>query len=135
MKQLKNKILCAGMILLYVSSIALFAADDPSIKQPLRGKIQKSMEKYIKENSIDGRFPLYDAVKGKLLWLKLDKLHEGIVKKTDFYVSCADFHDVAGTYYDIDFLVTKNGLKIKTVEAVVHKEGKNSEKRKYHLEN
>jgi hypothetical protein len=64
--------------------------------------------------------------------LKFLKLHEGIVKKGSFYVSCADFLDERGQKVDLDFLVIPDGDSLKTVQAVVHSiDGK---KRKYHLE-
>ena len=75
---------------------------------------------------------IYDAVGGKLLALKFAKLHEGVVKKGDFYVSCADFVDKKGTKVDLDFLVIKEGDNLQTIQALVHSlDGK---KRKYHLE-
>ncbi len=55
----------------------------------------------------DDTYILYDAVEGRLRNLKLDKLHDGIVKKWIFYVSCADFYD-------------KDGDQLQTIQAVVH---------------
>ena len=64
--------------------------------------------------------------------LKYDKLHEGIIKKSSFYVSCADFFDNNGRKVDLDFLVIKDSEQLKTIQAVIHSvDGK---KRKYHLE-
>lgn len=48
-------------------------------------------EENIKQNSVDNKCIIYDAVAGELKKLEFDKLHRGIVKKVDFYVSCADF--------------------------------------------
>ena len=77
-------------------------------------------------------FFIYDAPQGRLLKLRFDKLHEGIVKKGDFFVSCADFYTSTDQKIDIDFLVIKDGNQLKTIQAVVHSiDGK---KRKYHLE-
>ena len=75
---------------------------------------------------------LYDAVADTLLKLQLDGLHEGIVKKSDYYVSCADFSDHNGKYYDLDFLVVEETGKFRALQGVVHKVGK--AKRNYHLE-
>ena len=117
-----------------------FGADDPSIKGEKRASIQKAMAEHIEENSVDGRYILYDAVDDKLLKLKLDGLHEGIVQKSDYYVSCADFVTATGQFYDLDFLVVEEGGKFKALQGVVHKVGKDengwlkSGKRKYHLE-
>ena len=134
---ISNKI-AAGIriaILALMSSMVAFsclAADDPSIKGTLRDNIQTSMNDYIEHQSISGSMYVYDAVDGKLLKLKLDKLHEGIVKKGDFYVSCADFKDQNGRKIDIDFMVREKGDKLITTQALVHSvDGK---KRKYHLE-
>ncbi|HHJ80678.1 MAG TPA: hypothetical protein ENJ65_03500 [Candidatus Tenderia electrophaga] len=108
------------------------AADDPSIKGELRKTIHDSMNSFIQQQNIDGRIYVYDAVAGKLLKLKLDELHSGIVKKGDFYVSCADFRDDNGGKVDIDFLVRPSGEQLVTTQALVHSiDGK---KRKYHLE-
>ena len=109
-----------------------FAADDPSIKGQMRAGIQAAMSEHVKHNSVDGRYAIYDATKGELKWLSLDKLHEGIVKKGDFYVSCADFVDQQGKEYDVDFLVIQEGRSYQVLESVVHAEG--GKKRKYHLE-
>ncbi|MDH5258170.1 MAG: hypothetical protein OEX07_09175 [Gammaproteobacteria bacterium] len=109
-----------------------WAGNDESIKGNLRSNIQYSMNQYISNNSIDGNLYVYDSVKGKLLKMKLDSLHSGIVKKGDFYVSCADFIDQDKRKIDIDFMVIKNGNSLITTQALVHSiDGK---KRKYHLE-
>ncbi|MFC1749550.1 hypothetical protein ACFL2V_12165 [Pseudomonadota bacterium] len=113
-------------------SFNAMAANDPNIKGDLRTNIQHSMTQFIDQQSDDGSMFVYDAVKGKLLKLKLAELHEGIVKKGDFYVSCADFHDQAGRKIDIDFMVRPIGGDLITTQALVHSiDGK---KRKYHLE-
>ena len=115
-----------------VVTTAAIAADDPSIKGALRENIKASMMSFIESNMISDTYYIYDAFGGKLLELKFAKLHEGIVKKGDFYVSCADFVEKNGTKVDLDFLVIKNGDNLKTIQAVVHSlDGK---KRKYHLE-
>ena len=108
------------------------AGNDPSIKGQMRAGIQAAMSEHIKHNSVDGRYAIYDATKGEFKWLTLDKLHEGIVKKGDFYVSCADFVDQQGKEYDIDFLVIQEGRSYRVLESVVHAES--GKKRKYHLE-
>ncbi len=121
----------AGAVALMLA-VSAQAADDPSIKGSLRDNIQASMNSFIQQQSIDGRIYVYDAVEGKLLKLKLDELHSGIVKKGDFYVSCADFRDERDRKIDIDFLVRPGDGKLITTQALVHSiDGK---KRKYHLE-
>lgn len=116
----------------FMISFSSMAADDPSIKGALRDGIQTSMKEFIEQQTISGSMYVFDAVEGKLLKLKLDKLHEGIVKKGDFYVSCADFVDQNSRKIDIDFMVREKSGKLITTQALVHSvDGK---KRKYHLE-
>lgn len=131
-----NKIVIFGLTailsLLLVSASIVSAADDPSIKGNLRENIKSSMMSFIKDSMIEDTYILYDAVDGRLLNLKLDKLHDGIVKKGDFYVSCADFYDKDGKKIDVDFLVVKDGDQLKTIQGVVH--SVDGVKRPYHLE-
>jgi len=108
------------------------SADDPNIKGEEREGIQKSMESYVKRNSIKKEYVIYNAVEGKLLWLNYKALHEGIVKKGEFYVSCADFTDGSDNLYDVDFLVARKGKNFRVLQALVH--SVNGEKRTYHLE-
>ncbi len=110
----------------------LSAADDPSIQGKARTNTQSAMSEHINENTYDGKYIIYDAVTGKLLRLDFGELHKGIVKKDDFYVSCADFSDSKGNKYDLDFLVVDNGVNFEVFEAIVHKVDGN--KRKYDLE-
>ena len=127
-----NILSLAAIFCMSVAATIVFAADDPSIKGDLRKNIKTSMMSYIESNTINDTYYVYDAIGGKLLELKLDKLHDGIVKKGDFYVSCADFVDQNGSKVDIDFLVMEDSQNLKTLQAVVHSvDGK---KRKYHLE-
>ncbi len=115
-----------------LASFAVSAANDASIKGDLRQNIQKSMNYFIDTQTVNGSMLVYDAVKGKLLKLRLKKLHQGIVQKGDFYVSCADFIDHEGRKVDIDFMVLPIGQELVTTQALVHSiDGK---KRKYHLE-
>ena len=119
-------------MLLFIGTSAL-AGDDPSIKGELRGSIQTSMKSFIDRNTIDGVYYIYDSIDDKMLNLTFKKLHKGIVKKSDFYVSCADFTNPDGKIVDLDFLVIPDGDKLLSTQAVVHSiDGK---KRKYHLEN
>lgn len=122
----------AALALTITLSINVYAADDPSIKGDLRSNVQQSMADFIQQQTIDGHMYVYDAVDGKLLSLKLKKLHSGIVKKGDFYVSCADFTDQKGQKIDVDFMVRSTGDKLITTQALVHSVA--GEKRKYHLE-
>jgi hypothetical protein len=115
-----------------LTSPIVYAADDSSIKGALREKIKTSMMAYIETRMVNDTFFIFDAPEGRLLNLKFDKLHEGIVKKGNFYVSCADFFDKNGKKIDLDFLVVKDGDQLKTIQAVVHAVDGN--KRKYQLE-
>lgn len=123
-------IIALAMVL--VSSAISFGADDPSITGDTRKGIQAAMKSHIDENTVNGRYIIYDAVTGELKKLKFDKVHKGIVKKADFYVSCADFIDDGGNKYDLDLLVVKKDGDFRAVDTIVH--SINGKKRKYHLE-
>ena len=125
-------LIVAGLLLGLVLSSLTRAEDDPSIKGKLRQDIQISMRSFIRSETIDGTFYLYDPVEGKLLRLKFDKLHEGILRKADFYVSCADFVDENGRKVDVDMLVRDSAGKLITTQAIVH--AVNDSRREYHLE-
>jgi len=90
------------------------------------------MQDLIARNTVDGVYWHYDAVSGELLGLRLAEVHEGIVHKGSYYVSCADFKDEGGNVYDLDFLVLPTGDELRAVQALVHKS--DGVKRPYHLE-
>ncbi len=124
--------LSAALAALLLATAPALAGDDPSIQGQLRTDIHASMRGFVDAQSVDGTIRVYDAVDGKLLSLKLDNIHEGIVRKGDFYVSCADFVDQGGRKIDVDFLVIPKEGELLTTQALVHSvDGK---KRKYHLE-
>ena len=122
------------MVILVLSAFTLsaFAANDPSIKGEKRRAIQAAMQEHIGQNTVNGHYILYDTITDDVLRLKLAKLHDGIVKKADYYISCADFHDRDGTYFDLDFMVIEKDGKFRALQGIVHKVG--DVKRKYHLE-
>ncbi len=117
---------------LLLSPVVSFAADDPSIQGARRAGIQAAMKSFIEGQSVAERLLHYDPVAGELLQLRLAELHEGIVKKGDFYVSCADFTGEDGRRYDLDFLVVPAGEGYRVNQAIVH--AVEGQKRKYHLE-
>ena len=119
-------------VALLVWPAGLGAANDPSIQGQLRADIQASMRHFIDERASDGVYLHYDAATGELLTLKFKELHSGIVKKGDFYVSCADFTDSTGKLFDLDFLIRAVEDKLQTSQAIVHAVG--GKKRAYHLE-
>ena len=121
-----------AILVLLTLALTAFAADDPSLQGERRSAIQAAMQAHIDHNTVNGHYVVYDAVTDDLLKLKLDKLHDGIVKKADYYVSCADFHDAEGTYFDLDFLVIEEEGSFRALQGVVHKVGR--VKRTYHLE-
>ena len=128
---MKFNSLIIGMVSFAITSF-VWAGNDPSIKGQLRVDIQQAMSNHIKGNEISNKYVIFDAMKGNLKRLTLKKLHDGIVKKGEFYVSCADFLDAKGNLYDLDFLVAKKDGKYKVLQALIHKaDGK---KRKYHVE-
>jgi len=111
---------------------AAFAADDPSIGQPVRGQVQASMKALIETGTVDGVFRHYDPVTDQVFDLTFSALHDGIVRKGDYYVSCADFTDAEGNEVDVDFLVLPDGDGVRAVQAILHKV--DGAKRPYHLE-
>ncbi|MAE95784.1 MAG: hypothetical protein CL910_14095 [Deltaproteobacteria bacterium] len=122
----------AATLLLALMAASAQAGDDPSIKGDLRTNIHKAMNEFVASQSVDGALRLYDPVDGKLLTLGSYDLHSGIVKKGDFYVSCADFVDQSGRKIDVDFLVIPKDGQLQATQGIVHSvEGK---KRAYHLE-
>ncbi len=122
------------LILIPLMLVSLFslAANDPSINGELRQNIQQAMSNHIKTNKINEKYALYDEKKGKVLKLQLAQLHEGIVSKGDYYVSCADFTDDNGQTVDVDFMVSGTGNELSVYQAIIHKD--DDGKRKYHLE-
>jgi hypothetical protein len=119
-------------LLIAAWSTTVPAADDPSIKGETRTGVQAAMDQHIQSNVLKGKYIIYDSLTGKLHRLVLKGLHEGIVKKGEFYVSCADFTDQSGKMYDIDFLAAEKDSSFQVLQALVHSvEGK---KRKYHVE-
>ncbi len=122
----------ALLTLLAVATAPALAGDDPSIKGDLRQNIQAAMNRFVEEQTVEGVVRLYDPVAGTLLLLRLEELHSGIVRKGDFYVSCADFVDQDGRKIDVDFLVLPDGDRLIATQAIVH--SVNGDKRKYHLE-
>ncbi|MCU7931239.1 MAG: hypothetical protein KZQ90_10590 [Candidatus Thiodiazotropha sp. (ex Codakia rugifera)] len=112
---------------------AAFAADDASITGETRSKIQSAMSEMIERNTINNVYSHFDPIKGELHDLDLVRLHDGIVKKGNYYVSCADFRNSKGKMLDIDFLVIEKDDGFVATQAVIHKA--DNKKRKYHLEN
>ena len=123
--------LAAALLLLWGGPAA--AGDDPSIKGQLRTQIQKAMNDFVGAQTVDGVVRIYDPVEGRLLRLEFDELHSGILRKGDFYVSCADFVDQAGRKIDVDFLVLPDSAgKLRATQGIVH--SVDGSKRKYHPE-
>ncbi len=108
------------------------AGDDPSIQGQLRTDVQTAMKDFIAHQTVEGTYRHYDAVDGRLLRLEKPNLHAGIVRKGEYFVSCADFSDQDGRAIDIDFLVIDAGGEIRTVQGIVHKI--DGDKRPYDLE-
>ena len=122
----------ATLTLHFVGAEPAAAGDDPSIKGSLRSGIQSAMNEFVDAQTVDGVLRLYDPVEGRLLQLRFDNLHSGIVRKGDFYVSCADFVDQGGRSIDVDFLVLPDGDTLRATQGIVH--AVDGTKRKYHLE-
>lgn len=125
----------AGSLFLALSLLAIQpaqAGDDPSIQGARRKGIQTAMQDFIYRQTVGGKLLHYDPVDGELLQLRLEALHDGIVKKGDFYVSCADFVGEGGRKFDLDFLVVPAGESFRVNQAIVH--AVDGKKRKYQLE-
>ena len=132
MKAIGNGLAAFGALLLALGTTSVLAGDDASIKGELRTGIQSAMSDFVEEQTVNGVVRLYDPVDGRLLELKSYELHSGIMRKGDFYVSCADFVDASGSKIDVDFLVIEDGDRLKVTQGIVHSvDGK---KREYHLE-
>ena len=118
------------VVLLAVLAVAAPAVggDDPSIQGATRDGVQAAMNRHIESHTIDGRYVMFDGPAGRILRLDAAKLHAGIVKKGDFYVSCADFKN-GDAKLDVDFLVAETGGTFIVADAIVHKV--NGEKRPY----
>ena len=108
------------------------AADDPNIPAEDKALVQKAMQDHIAGNRVGEHYIIYDAVSGDLLRLTFSELHAGVVRKGDFYVSCADFTTSEGTRIDLDFLVAAVEGQLQVLDAIVHKVG--DTKRPYHVE-
>ncbi len=120
--------------LILVLAVASFvdAAEEPAINGEMRDEIQQAMKAYIERNTLDGKYIIYDAVKGEMKRLKFKDIHKGIDRKGEFYVSCVDFVDGAGNLYDVDLLVAPKDGSMQVFQALVH--AINGKKREYHIE-
>jgi hypothetical protein len=131
--RLAHRLALALALTCVLPAATAFAGDDPSIQGKTRQGIQAAMTSFIASHDVGDHTMLhYDPVTGELLRLKLVELHEGIVRKGHFYVSCADFQDEDGGVVDIDFLVVPSGDDFRVNQAIVHKA--DGEKRAYHVE-
>lgn len=110
----------------------VMGGDDPSIQGKARTGSHDAMKQHVAANAWNGYYIIYDWVEGDLKRLNFKGLHSGIVKKGEFYVSCADFTDDKGNEYDIDFLVAEKDGEFMVFQALIHK--RNSEKREYKVE-
>ena len=128
---MKNLNVLTGLLAIGIAQLA-FAGDDPSIKGQQRLDIKTAMGAHIQDGVINGQYVIFDANNGALKKLTLEELHQGAVKKGEFYVCCADFVDAKGKLYDLDFLVAKKGNQYRVVQSLVHAVDGN--KHKYHVE-
>jgi hypothetical protein len=115
------KIAIFTLIILFALTGFAFAADDSSIKAQQREGVRQAMDAHIDESSIDGVYNLYDAVEGKWIELNFEQYHEGIMKKGDTFVGCADFTDAKNREFDIDFHVIEGDDGFETFQAIIHK--------------
>ena len=97
------------------------SADDPNIPKEEKAAVQKAMQAHIDSNRVGEKYVIYDGVAGELLRLGFVELHAGVVRKGEFYVSCADFTSADGTMIDVDFLVAGEEDDLRVLDAIVHK--------------
>ena len=122
-----KKLLVLALIVVFSTAVAAVA------EEPSKDDVLMALQEFIDAQTIDGTFPLYDAVTDDLLQLTFKELHDATVRANGgFIATCADFTDEAGAAYDIDFLVTQKGDGYRVLQAVVHSAA--GEKREYHLE-
>lgn len=119
---MKWRLLLGVLVLLGMETIVQ-AANDASIPQDVRSEAQTAMRRAIDVNTVESDYIVYDAVEGKLRRLTFQKLHDGMVKKGDFYVSCADFTDTQGNAYDLDFLVAESAVGTTCLGVIIHADG------------
>ena len=113
-----------GLMLLALALPAIvWSGDDPSIPKEDKAKIQAAMDTHIQGLSDKKGLPVFDHKAQAVVHLKFKELHSGVAKKGDYFVSCADFIDSAGTLYDIDLLARPSGDQYMIVESFVHKKG------------
>ena len=112
-------ILTVGLLFPWANSAS--AGDDPSIKGELRANIQQAINGFVAERTVDGEFLLYDPVTNKVLRLTDADIHKGIVRKGDFYVSCAGFKDQKGRKIGVDIMVIADDDNLRASQAIVHK--------------
>jgi len=126
-----KKVVASIIFMLLSITLVVFASNDPSIKGEQRQGIQKAMQMHVNDNTVNGNYYIYDAVTNDVKSLKYKKLLSGIVKKENFYVSCAYFTDDMGKPYDMDLLVAENNGSYKVVDSILHKV--DGEKREYEV--
>ena len=81
-------------------------------------------ENYVKQNYKDGYFLYKDNSTGKILKLKLDKIHRERLSPigNNTYFVCADFISEDGTKYDLDFFMKgKSPDSLEVYDMTVHK--------------
>ena len=109
-------------------------AEHPGVVTNHRDAIQQAMMKHIKhitEHNGNGMYPVFDPDSKTVVQLKLKEFHDSVEimgRTTPYFVSCADFTAEDGTFYDLDFLVSR---KYAVVGTLVH--AKNGEKISYEI--
>ena len=122
----------APLACLLLAPFAATGGDDPSIPGEVRAGVRSAMYEFVAGQTIDGRVLHFDAVDDELRRLRFSKLHEGIVKKGEFYIACADFVNEKDAVVDLDLLVRREDDSFRMIQAIVH--AVSGKKRKYHLE-
>lgn len=91
----RSRIVAAVGIIAFVAMASAVSAHPPH-----------DIEGYVVRHSQSGVFAIYDTREGKALALKLDSIHQtGATLASGELLYCADFVDLKGKEYDLDFYI------------------------------
>ena len=103
-------------ILLMLSLTVLGSCTDGKISTDEKANVQTAMKEYVDAKlEMDKNAYRIGDKRGTF-----DYLHEGVKKKGDMYISCADVK-VGNDVYDIDYFVKKENGEYSVVKETLHK--------------
>lgn len=125
------KIVILSLMLTLLMGSLGFAGDDRGIPVSEKDKIKATMVDYIKDNSTrQGNFLLLDPETKTTRALRYDRIHQGVVKHNDGFLTCVDMID-GGIIVDVDFIVSMADGEYRVSKIAIHKVDR--VKRKGHL--